>query len=155
MTNAKSTGELQALTVDALRKLEANGTAKLLKLGDGGSGSGVISAYPPPDPSSPSVQSGVSHMSGNVAAPVQPGALPPTVQVPRAAPPSSAGRVLSVILAGAVLAAATPSLAENAQQERMKSCNAQAGDKKGDERKKFMSECLKGAPKELEGMKRQ
>jgi hypothetical protein len=33
------------------------------------------------------------------------------------------------------------------QQEKMKACNTQAGDKKGDERKAFMSECLKaGAP---------
>ena len=32
----------------------------------------------------------------------------------------------------------------NPQQERMKACNAQAGDKKGDERKSFMSSCLKG-----------
>ena len=33
------------------------------------------------------------------------------------------------------------------QQEKMKACNAQAADKKGDERKAFMSECLKaGAP---------
>ena len=33
------------------------------------------------------------------------------------------------------------------QQEKMKTCNAQAGDKKGDERKAFMSNCLKaGAP---------
>ena len=33
------------------------------------------------------------------------------------------------------------------QQEKMKSCNAEAGDKKGDERKVFMSSCLKaGAP---------
>jgi psiF repeat len=32
----------------------------------------------------------------------------------------------------------------NAQQERMKACNSQAGDKKGDERKAFMSQCLKG-----------
>jgi conjugal transfer/entry exclusion protein len=33
-----------------------------------------------------------------------------------------------------------------AQQPRMRSCNAQAGEKdlKGDERKRFMSECLKG-----------
>lgn len=32
------------------------------------------------------------------------------------------------------------------QQNRMKDCNKQAGDKgmKGDERKKFMSACLKG-----------
>ena len=33
------------------------------------------------------------------------------------------------------------------QQEKMKSCNAEAADKKGDERKAFMSSCLKaGAP---------
>jgi psiF repeat len=33
------------------------------------------------------------------------------------------------------------------QQEKMKSCNIEAGDKKGDERKAFMSSCLKaGAP---------
>ena len=30
------------------------------------------------------------------------------------------------------------------QQERMKACNSEAGDKKGDERKAFMSQCLKG-----------
>lgn len=29
------------------------------------------------------------------------------------------------------------------QQEVMKACNAEAKDKKGDERKKFMSECMK------------
>jgi hypothetical protein len=35
---------------------------------------------------------------------------------------------------------------KSAQQDRMKACNKQAGDKKlkGDERKKFMSACLKG-----------
>jgi hypothetical protein len=34
----------------------------------------------------------------------------------------------------------------NPQQERMKACNAEAGEKKlsGDERKAFMSTCLKG-----------
>ena len=32
----------------------------------------------------------------------------------------------------------------NPQQERMKACNTPAGDKKGDERKAFMSSCLKG-----------
>ena len=36
--------------------------------------------------------------------------------------------------------------AKMTQQEKMKSCNAEAGQKmlKGDARKKFMSECLKG-----------
>jgi hypothetical protein len=37
-----------------------------------------------------------------------------------------------------------PTVAQKKQQERMKDCNAKAGDKKGDERKKFMSSCLKG-----------
>ncbi len=38
-----------------------------------------------------------------------------------------------------------PSPAQLAQQQKMKSCNADAGKKalKGDERKKFMSQCLK------------
>jgi len=38
--------------------------------------------------------------------------------------------------------------AQQAQQEKMKSCNAEAGKKelKGDERKKFMSECLGSKP---------
>ncbi|MEI7611480.1 MAG: PsiF family protein [Betaproteobacteria bacterium] len=41
-----------------------------------------------------------------------------------------------------------PSPAQLAQQEKMKSCNADAGTKalKGDERKKFMSECLGAKP---------
>jgi hypothetical protein len=43
--------------------------------------------------------------------------------------------------AGAAKPAA--SAKKTAQQERMKTCNAEAKDKKGDERKKFMSECLK------------
>jgi len=33
--------------------------------------------------------------------------------------------------------------AENSQQERMKTCNKEAGDKKGDDRKQFMSDCMK------------
>jgi Ni/Co efflux regulator RcnB len=39
-----------------------------------------------------------------------------------------------------------PTEAQKKQQERMKSCNAKAGDKKleGDARKMFMSSCLKG-----------
>ena len=39
-----------------------------------------------------------------------------------------------------------PSAAQKKQQERMASCNKEAGAKglKGDERKKFMSGCLKG-----------
>jgi hypothetical protein len=42
-----------------------------------------------------------------------------------------------------------PSAAQKKQQERMKSCNERAGLQKleGDERKKFMSSCLKGEQK--------
>jgi hypothetical protein len=42
--------------------------------------------------------------------------------------------------------------AQKKQQERMKECNMQAADKglKGDERKKFMSSCLKPAAKKGE-----
>ena len=37
-----------------------------------------------------------------------------------------------------------PTAAQKKQQTRMKECNERAGDKKGEERKKFMSACLKG-----------
>src|SRR5262245_18889826 len=37
-----------------------------------------------------------------------------------------------------------PTAAQKKQQERMKDSNVKAGDKKGDERQKFMSACLKG-----------
>jgi hypothetical protein len=37
-----------------------------------------------------------------------------------------------------------PSAAQKKQQARMKECNEKAGDKKGEERKKYMSACLKG-----------
>jgi len=36
--------------------------------------------------------------------------------------------------------------AKNSQQEKMKACNDQAGDKKGDERKAFMKTCLSAKP---------
>ena len=54
-----------------------------------------------------------------------------------------------VLSTGVALAAGpekkAPSPAQAAQQQKMKSCNADAGKKalKGDERKKFMSQCLK------------
>jgi len=58
----------------------------------------------------------------------------------------------TLALALAALIGATSSFAAESapaksltpQQQRMKDCNAQAGDKKGDERKAFMSTCLKG-----------
>jgi hypothetical protein len=42
------------------------------------------------------------------------------------------------------LSAKTPKSGKTAQQEKMKACNTEAGEKKlkGDERKKFMSTCL-------------
>jgi hypothetical protein len=52
--------------------------------------------------------------------------------------------------AGGVLAAEKkePTEAQKAQQEKMKACNAEAGEKtlKGDERKQFMSTCLGAKP---------
>jgi hypothetical protein len=58
-------------------------------------------------------------------------------------------KLLALTLIGAFAAVATPAFAaENAQQERMKSCNAKAADKKGDARKAFMKDCLSGEKKE-------
>ena len=58
---------------------------------------------------------------------------------------------VSLLVSGAVLAQdkkdtpkKEPSAAQKKQQTRMKECNERAGDKKGDERKNFMSACLKG-----------
>lgn len=57
-------------------------------------------------------------------------------------------KLLALTLIGAFAAIATPAFAaENAQQERMKTCNAKAGEKKGEERKKFMSDCLSAEKK--------
>ncbi len=39
-----------------------------------------------------------------------------------------------------------PSAAQKRQQDRMRDCNAKAEGKTGDERKQFMSSCLKGQP---------
>ena len=52
----------------------------------------------------------------------------------------------SLVLAPAAFAQEkkAPSEAQKKQQARMKDCNAKAADKKGDERKGFMSACLKG-----------
>ena len=60
--------------------------------------------------------------------------------------------VALALASGAALAADTakkePSAAQQAQQEKMKTCNADAAKKelKGDERKKFMSACLSAKP---------
>jgi len=54
---------------------------------------------------------------------------------------------LMIGIVALTLAATTGSaLAATAQQSKMKECNAQAADKKGDERKAFMKECLSAKP---------
>ena len=55
-------------------------------------------------------------------------------------------KFLAVVFAGACVAAAPAFAADNPQQEKMKTCNEQAGDKKGDDRKAFMKTCLSAAP---------
>ncbi|MFN7855216.1 MAG: PsiF family protein [Acidovorax sp.] len=47
---------------------------------------------------------------------------------------------------GAVAHAADEKSGLTKQQSKMSICNMEAGDKKGDERKAFMSECLKDKP---------
>ncbi len=48
------------------------------------------------------------------------------------------------LAAGSTFAADAPAKAVTPQQQRMKDCNTQATGKHGDERKAFMSTCLKG-----------
>src|SRR5258707_3897982 len=54
--------------------------------------------------------------------------------------------LVSAAMGSASVFAADPAPAKTLtpQQQKMKDCNAQAADKKGDERKAFMSQCLKG-----------
>ena len=59
-------------------------------------------------------------------------------------------KLLALAMVGAFAAVAIPAtsaFAANVQQERMKTCNAKAGDKKGDARKAFMKECLSAEKK--------
>ena len=59
---------------------------------------------------------------------------------------------LLLLVAACAFAATTPAFAAdttaapNAQQEKMKACNAKAEGKTGDDRKKFMSDCLSAKP---------
>ena len=58
---------------------------------------------------------------------------------------ASVALLTAVLCAGSAFAAEmAPAKTLTPQQQRMKDCNAQASDKKGDERKAFMSQCLKG-----------
>lgn len=59
-------------------------------------------------------------------------------------------KILTLVFAGAVLVASPVFAADNPQQEKMKACNTQATDKKGDERKKFMKSCLSAKPVKAE-----
>jgi hypothetical protein len=63
---------------------------------------------------------------------------------------------LLILVAACTFAAAAPAFAAdtaaapNAQQEKMKACNAKAEGKTGDDRKKFMSDCLSAKPAKAE-----
>ncbi|HZW22440.1 PsiF family protein [Noviherbaspirillum sp.] len=48
-----------------------------------------------------------------------------------------------------------PTQAATEQQNKMATCNKEAADKKGDERKAFMKECLSSKPKVSEAQKAQ
>jgi hypothetical protein len=52
------------------------------------------------------------------------------------------GAMLVMAMFASFCVAASLALADTPQQQKMKDCNAQAVDKKGDERKAFMKECL-------------
>jgi hypothetical protein len=53
---------------------------------------------------------------------------------------------LALALGVAAFAAQAADKAPTAQQSKMGTCNKDAGDKKGDERKAFMKECLSAKP---------
>ncbi|MFG6431688.1 PsiF family protein [Roseateles sp. LYH14W] len=53
---------------------------------------------------------------------------------------------LAIALSFAALSAQAADPAPSAQQSKMATCNKDAGDKKGDERKAFMKECLSARP---------
>ena len=73
---------------------------------------------------------GVAHAQDKAA----PAAPTPTAPATKAAPATPA-------------TPATPAAkAPTAQQSKMATCNKDAGDKKGDERKAFMKECLSAKP---------
>ncbi|MFG6414158.1 PsiF family protein [Roseateles sp. DC23W] len=53
---------------------------------------------------------------------------------------------LAIALGCAAMAAQAADKAPTAQQSKMVTCNKDAGDKKGDERKAFMKDCLAAKP---------
>jgi Ni/Co efflux regulator RcnB len=54
--------------------------------------------------------------------------------------------ILSVAVSMFAASLAPAAFAASAQQNKMKECNVSAADKKGDERKAFMKECLSAKP---------
>jgi hypothetical protein len=55
-------------------------------------------------------------------------------------------QVLTLLVCAAAFAATGAQATDNKQQDKMAACNKEAGDKKGDERKAFMSTCLSNKP---------
>ena len=53
--------------------------------------------------------------------------------------------ILSIAVSVFAASLAPAAFAATTQQNKMKECNASATEKKGADRKKFMSECLKGS----------
>lgn len=58
---------------------------------------------------------------------------------------SAAAFALALLIAAPAFAAEGTTKTVTPQQQRMKDCNSQAKGKKGDERRSFMSTCLKGS----------
>jgi Ni/Co efflux regulator RcnB len=54
--------------------------------------------------------------------------------------------ILSIAVSAFAASLAPAAFAATTQQNKMKECNASATDKKGDERKAFMKECLSAKP---------
>lgn len=63
-------------------------------------------------------------------------------------------RKIALVAASLFALIAAPAAMAGAQQDKMKACNAEAADKKGDERKAFMKECLSAKKAEATSAKK-
>jgi hypothetical protein len=63
-------------------------------------------------------------------------------------------RKIALVAASLFALIAAPAAMAGAQQDKMKACNAEAADKKGDERKAFMKECLSAKKTEATSAKK-
>lgn len=63
-------------------------------------------------------------------------------------------RKIALVAASLFALIAAPAALAGAQQDKMKACNAEAADKKGDERKAFMKECLSAKKAEATSAKK-